>query len=479
LQCDRRNMTKKSIFEPAREISVRTTCDVFVAGAGTAGVVAAIAAARNGADTVLVEQLPLPSGTMTNGGIVANSYYSTYTQECTEPKRIVEGIAKEIQDRVIAAGGCPGGIKIDAQKSHYHRPYLFINDPEVYKAVISQMLMEAGVKVYLHTFLSGVLKDDQGRPYGAIIESKAGREAVLAKCFIDCTGDGDLAVHAGAKPQAFYQEYNVRPLASVGKMFGISNVNMSKFMDYAQENGMIRQLFCGKKFSDGEDYVRIAVNFLAEESCKAAAEKAGFRSATFFSIHENTIDFVNGIGRQNVNIMNLDELSNIEMEMQIIAHKFLVFLKENLPGFEGAFLKSTANQIGIRASQVVETDFVPSIEEITASARYDDEIGMYGHSDYMPVDEISVMRNKGMYGLPYRMLLPKGVDNVLVAGRMVSTNLRSHMSTRNTISCMIQGQAAGTAASICARDGLLPRELPYERLREKLVADGVYFEPRD
>lgn len=468
----------QTILEPARRLNVRQSCDVLVAGGGTAGVAAALAAARNGAKTILIEQLPLPSGTMANGGIVANSFYSTYTPTCPVPKRIVRGIAKEIEDRVIEAGGSPGGIAIDPTTSHYRRPYLFINDPEMYKAVIGQMLLEAGVTVYLHTFLSDVLKDDQGKPYGVIIESKSGREAILATCFVDCTGDGDLAAHAGAQTKLFYQEYNVKPLASIGKMFGIGNVDLERFVPFAQQRGMITQAIRGKNFAGEDAYVRVVVNFLLDPVCEKFAQQMGFRSVTFFSIHKDTVDFVNGIGRQNVNILNLDEFSAIELDMQRIACEFVRYVRQNFPGFEHAFVKSTANQIGIRASRVVVTDFVPSIEQITASMRFDDEIGVYGHSDYMPVDPQSVMRNQGLYGLPYRMLLPVGLDHVFVAGRMVSTNLRSHMSTRNTVGCMVQGQAAGTAAALCAKNGYTSRQLPYALLRSALEAGGVYFEPR-
>lgn len=472
-------MTGRTVRELSRELPVRGEYDVLVAGGGTAGVVAAIASARNGARTVLVEQLPLPGGTMANGGIVANSFFSTYTPESPVPKRIVKGIPEEIEDRLIRVGGCPGAIKVDERKNSYHRPYLFINDPEIYSAVIGEMLLESGVKVYLHTFLSDVLKDKNGQPYGVIVESKSSREAILAKCFVDCTGDADLAVHAGADPVIFYQEYNVKHLASVGKIFGIGNVNFERFMEFAKQDGIVEEAVRGPKLGENNGYVRISLNFTKGKLSSTLAQKVNCRGMTFFSIHPNTIDFVNGIGKQDVNILDLDDFSEIELEMQSRICELTDFLKENFPGFEASFLKSTANQIGIRASRVVETDYFPTIEEITNSARFADEIGMYGHSDYAPVDEKSVMRNQGMYGLPYRMLLPKGVDNVLVAGRMVSCVLRSHMSTRNTVSCMIQGQAAGTAAALCAASGILPRDLPYSMLRSALERGNVYFEPKN
>ena len=162
-----------SVTEPAHEIPVRAECDVLIVGGGTAGVCAAIASARNGAKTILVEQLPLPSGTMTNGGIVANSFYSTWTEECHDPKRVVEGIAKEIMDRVIAKKGCPGGIKVDPTQNGYRRPYMFISDPEVYKATICEMLMEAFPEaqiILLTPLQTTAVSTDLVRQAGDIIE---------------------------------------------------------------------------------------------------------------------------------------------------------------------------------------------------------------------------------------------------------------------------------------------------------------------
>jgi hypothetical protein len=472
-------MQRNTLKEPEKQINVREECDVLVAGAGTAGCVAAIAAARSGAKTILIEQLPLPSGTMTNGGIIANSFYSSYSEEAPNPKQVVAGIAKEIVDRVIEAGGCPGYTKIDEKTNAHHRPYIVVMDPEIYKVVITRMLTEVGVKLYLHTFLSEAVVEDE-IVKAVIIQSKSGREAIRAKYFIDCTGDGDLAAFSGAENFLAHDVYHKAEIKNVGKVFSIANVNLNTFMDFAKDDGLLIELAQGKKYSTVDDYIRIEMSFAKSKLLGKKAMEAGFDRLLFLTIHENYIDFVNFIGKFGVDITNIEDFTRAELEMQEEALKFYNFAKENIPGFENAVFSHSANQLGIRASRIIRCDYSITNDEIVNSVRFDDEIGLFGFHDFAPrhPDTCSI-RKKGYYGLPYRMILPKGVKNVFVAGRMVTEEPKSHMSTRNTISCMVQGQAAGTAAALCANQNVLPRDLKYQSLRMALEASGVLFEPKD
>lgn len=468
-------MFENVLIEEKRSIPICETCDVLVAGGGTAGCVAAIAAARSGVSTVLIEQLPMPSGTMTNGGIIANSFYSTYTSSKLGTKRVVAGIAQEILDRVIKAGGCPGYTKVDETVNPYHRPYIVISDHEVYKVVISKMLMEAGVKVYLHTFLADVITCDN-KVSAVIIESKSGREAIVAKMFIDCTGDGDLAYRAGAEYIDMHDNYKYA--GNTGMAFGIGNVDLNKFVAFGSQNGIITEEIHGEKYSSEDTLVRISVNFNKNEELRKKAKEAGFNGALFLSINERTINYVNGIGKPNVDVTDVHELSMTEMELRIRAYDFVNFLKENIPGFEQGFVNWTGNQLGIRASRIIKCEYSITNDDIVFSKRFDDEMGMFGFHDLSPIADDYVMKNKGYYGLPYRMILPKKLKNVFVAGRMVSETFEAQMSTRNTMCCMVQGQAAGTAAALSVQKGVLPKELDYMTLREKLISDGVYIEPQ-
>ena len=473
-------MTNKTIQEPARIIPVREECDVLIAGAGTAGCVAAIAAARAGARVVLIEKLPLPSGTMANGGIISNSFCSSYVGGEPNAKRIVGGIPMEIAERVIKEKGCPGFIKIDETKNSYRRPEIVINDPETYANVIAKMLMEAGVKLYLHTFLSNAIMEGD-RISGIIIESKAGREAITAKYYIDCTGDADLAYAAGAETvEDFYKDFcaDNHGHNNVGKIFGIGNVDLPRFREFAMQENIIHEETIGEKLGSDDNYVRWVTGFANSPKLKEKAIEIGLYWITLFSIHGNTIDFVNGIGLKNINVNDVEQFSNAEIALQERSFVFMKFLRENVPGFENAYINRTGNQLGTRASRIVKCDYSLTNDEIVNSARFDDEIGTYGFHDSAPQDKECVLQNQGLYGLPYRMMLPKGVENLLVAGRVVTDTPKGYMSTRNTISCMIQGQAAGTAAALCSHQDVTPRNLDYSVLRKKLEEAGVYFEPK-
>jgi hypothetical protein len=470
-------LLKNTIRISERLLNIREECDVLVVGAGTAGCVAAIAAARNGAKTILIEQLPLPSGTMTNGGIIANSFYSSHTEDTLVPKRIVAGIPKEIIDRVIEAGGSPGYIKTDETKNAHHRPYIVSMNPEIYKVVIAKMLTEADVKLYLHTFLSDAIAEDK-IVKNIIIQSKSGREAIRAKCFVDCTGDGDLAYLVGAETFLIHKGYF--PSHNAGKIFSIANVNLKVFMNFAMEDGLINELARGKKLGSSEDYVRIEIAFAKSRRLREKAAEAGYVDVLFLSIHGRTIDFVNYVSKAGVDGTNVEDFTKAELEMQEEALKFCDFARANFPGFENAVFSHTANQLGIRASRIVRCDYSVTNDDVVYSKRFDDEIGLFGLHDYAVRNPAEcTMKKEGYYGLPYRMILPKGVKNLFVAGRMVTEDPKSHMSTRNTISCMIQGQAAGTAAALCTQWNLSPRELNYQTLRMTLEKTGVLFEPME
>ena len=175
-----------------------------MAGAGTAGCIAAIAAARQGAKVVLVEKMPVPGGTYTNGGIGANSFYAMSTDPATA-KRTVGGIPYELNQRLLEAGGGTGYIP--TPEDHHHSPFRFVADHEVYKGVVSEMLMEAGVTVYLQTMFCGVLMEGDVIT-AALMENKDGRSAVAARQYIDASGDGDIAKFAGAEQVPLWQDYH-------------------------------------------------------------------------------------------------------------------------------------------------------------------------------------------------------------------------------------------------------------------------------
>lgn len=460
----------KTLHEEARDIPA-IEADVFVAGAGTAGCIAAIAAARAGASVVLVEKMPVPGGTYTNGGIGTSSFYAA-SQDPETAIQIVDGLPFELTRRLEEMHGGTGHIPVP--NDHHFNPYRFVGDHEVFKGVISQMLMEAGIKVYLQTMFCGVKMDGQ-RIVAAIIENKDGRSAVMAKQYIDCSGDGDIARFAGVPQKENWQGYNKVCGGPTGLVFGMAGVDMDRFVkenprgaheqirEETPYEGIVSRRFIFTPKMEPERYqpvVDLDMNYFT----------------TMQSIHEGEMTYINNSKGPYVDASTADGLSQGEMAMRIKIMEFCKAFRICVPGFEKAYLSWASTQLGIRASKVTICDKTISQEEISNAARFDDEIGLYAFHDLSPKHPHLLPKAPGFYGFPYRMLLAKDCDNLYMAGRCVTEDIEAHMSTRNTVGCMIMGQGAGVAAALCAKNNCNSRELPYAQLRQALLDQNVILD---
>lgn len=194
------------------------------------------------------------------------------------------------------------------------------------------------------------------------------------------------------------------------------------------------------------------------------------------SIHPGEATYINNSRGVMTDASKANNLSRAEMEMRIRIMKMAQAFRSCVPGCENSYLSWSSIQLGIRVTQITECDKMLTQEEIGGAARFEDEIGLYGFHDLSPKRPECLVREPGFYGFPYRMLLAKGCDNLLMAGRCVTLDLEAHMSTRNTVGCMLMGQGAGAAAALCTFDGCSTRELPYRQLREKLLEQKVILE---
>lgn len=459
------------VYEPARETPA-IEADVFIAGAGTAGCIAAIAAARAGARVVLVEKMPVPGGTFTNGGIGVNSYYAS-AQSQADSRRIVGGIPFELAQRLEAADGATGFVP--TENDHYHSPYRFIADHEVFKGVISEMLLEAGVTVYLQTFFCGVL-EEESRIAAALIENKNGRIAVIAAQYIDASGDGDMAKFLGLEQIDLWQAYDKVCGGPTGLVFGMANVDFDRMV---AENPGAAFPMSAPVPGNGNllPLRRVAFSHKANPEKYKAFDGLDIEYFTSFqSIHPNEATYINNSAGVKTDASRAENLSRAEMEMRVRIMKMARALRRSVPGFEGAHISWTSIQLGIRASKVTVCDKMLTQEEISNAARFDDEVGLYAFHDLSPKRAHCLVKEPGFYGLPYGMLLPKGCGNLYMAGRCVTSDIEAHMSTRNTVACMVMGQAAGVAAALCAKQGLTTRALPYALLRQALLAQGVILD---
>lgn len=440
-------------------------CDVVVAGGGTAGVVAALAAARNGAKTILIDRYGFLGGSMINGAGPLHSFFNLYKAfPGVEKIQVVRGIPQEIVDRMVKAGGSPGHL--EQEKGGSYDSVITLIDWEIFKGVIFDMMEEAGVQVLLHAMAVETVKEGN-RVKGVIIEGKTGREAILAKTVIDTTGDGDVAAKAGA---AYIKQHGT---TAVGMPFGMTNVDMPRLVKFLEEKGIVNQIIRADKFgSKIDDVIRLGFELKTIPEFKEYMDKFGIWGPLGASLHENNYNYINGCTLRKIDAADTGILSRAEIDLRKQVMTLSEMLKKHIPGFENAYLSWTPVSVGVRYTRVIDCEHDMTLDEIVNCQRFDDEVMLYGFHDMAPR---VMIKNGGYYGIPYRAFLPKGVEGLLVAGRLITSTFEAHMSTRNTVSCMAQGQAVGTAAALAAKAGILPRELDTAKLRDVLKDQGVFL----
>ncbi len=449
--------------EPAKRLPVREF-DVVVAGGGTAGVVAALAAARQGAKTALIEVKGYPGGTVTEGGTALHSFYNLWKAfPGVEKRQVVRGIPQEIIDRLARVGGTSGHAEMT--KGYDYDSVCTAIDTELYKLVTFEMLDEAGVFVCVNTLLTGAVVRG---PWiqGVITESRSGREAFYAKSFVDCTAYGDLAAYAGAD----YTEPNDYAVAN---SIGVGNVNVEKYCEFLESHDALTQYAEGRR--SGRDGQIVRLNGRSVNLPPAFRDEAGKigMSTTTTTVHDNYLMFIKLNLKMPVSPTNRDEVAKAELELRRRQARAVELFRKFVPGCEKAFIARTSPRLCIRRGRRITCDYDISHEDVIEARHFDDDVFVYGFHDSAPRFQV---KNGGTYGIPYRALRVKGIDNLLASGMMITSDRRAHMSTRNTVSCMGQGQATGTAAALCAERKCGTRELPYPDLRTTLERDGVYFE---
>ena len=393
------------IWQPAREIPVFHRADVVVVGGGPAGFAAAIAAARTGATTALVERYGSLGGLFTNGMVLI--VLATSERRGAEYEFVTRGICREFIDRAIALG--PNACRPRPNRPSNWQPTI---DAEAAKVLMDRMVKESGIDMFFHSWGVDVIQDGTSVK-GIVFESKQGRQAILAKTVVDCTGDGDVAFQAGS---------DYRQVAhALGFVFQIGNMD------------------------------RI--------DAKVAKGK--------FPVHSNepnrSLFWVNRLGPSE-NGLDVRKLSAAEVMHREAAWRYVEEMRKS-DGRGEVYLANTCSQLGVRASRLVKSCHDVNSEEAFARKSFDDTIG-YGGSDTC---------TKPAFAIPYRALLPEKTDNLLVAGRCMGCHPDMINLVRLIAPCMVSGQAAGTAAALSGRCGIRPRDLDASVLRKRLQADGAYL----
>jgi hypothetical protein len=438
--------------------------DVVVAGGGTAGVVAALAAARNGAKTVLVEGKGYTGGTVVEGGTALHSFYNLWKAfPGVEKRQVVRGIPQEIVDRLVAVGGTCGHAEME--RGFDYDSVCTAIDVELYKLVTLEMLEEAGVHLYLNTLLTGA-EVSAGTIEAVLAQSRSGAERIEARAFVDCTGYGDLAAFAGAR----FCELNDHGVAN---SIGVGGVSVEGYLSFLERYGAVGQLAKGQRGGRDNQIVRIdaAAHRLPAEFVERVHQLGLHLVVT--TLHDDYFMFLKLNYKMDQSPTDRDAVARAELELRRRQKLAVELFREFVPGCEKAFIARSSPSLCIRRGRTILCDYDLSLEEILGGRRFDDEIALYGFHDCAPRLKI---QNGGVYGIPYRALLPEGLSNLLVTGMMITTNYDAHMSTRNTVSCMAMGQAAGTAAALSARAATSTRSVDVSEVREQLRRDGACLE---
>jgi hypothetical protein len=426
--------------------------------------VAALAAARHGAKTALIEAKGYTGGIVVEGGTALHSFYNLWKAfPGVEKRHVVRGIPQEIVDRLAQVGGTSGHAEM--LKGYDYDSVCTAIDTEIYKWVTMEMLDEAGVTVQLNTFLVGAIAE-QGRVIGALTESRSGRAVVSAQSFVDTTGYGDLCAHAGAEctePNDY----------AVANSIGVGGVSLEAYHAFMEAHDALAHYCEGWRSGQTGRIVRLQAYASKLPAAFADGARAIGMASVATTVHDDYFMFIKLNYKMPVSPTNRDAVACAELELRRRQAKAISLFREHVPGCEKAFIARTSPSLCIRRGRLVTCDYDISLEDVLEGRHFDDDVMVYGFHDSAPRLQIKEGRT---YGIPYCALRVAGLDNLLAAGMMITSDHDAHMSTRNTVCCMGQGQAAGTAAALCVQQGCGTRDLAYADLREALEAAGVYFE---
>jgi hypothetical protein len=440
----------KTIIEPASEIKVLREADVVVVGGGPGGHAAAISAARNGADTVLLERYGHLGGMASGGLVIMIPHLSDGTE-----RMIIAGQCREWLDRLDVRGASVHQNYEDVGSNDkelveywrdFHQFFVVEDrvqlaamvDPEILKCVLNDMVEEAGVKLFLHSWGTKVIVE-KNEVQGVIFESKSGRQAILGKVIIDGTGDGDLLPSAGAEFDRSIKP-NLR-IATVAVVFRLGNVDTKTHDKFKKIEA--------KKYAD-----------LMGELVRLGGFPVAQRSA-----HDDVLWVSNWI--PGLDILNVEDLTKTEVE---IRKKMIVtydFFKKKVPGFERSFILDTASQTGTRGSRRVIGEYMVTEKDWHSGKTYEDTIAV------LPQLRNVVSPEHPHMHIPYRSLVPRKVDNLLVAGRSFSSDDVVNNDYNLIPHCILFGQAAGTAAALSVKSGMKVRNVNIGDLKENLIKQKV------
>ena len=454
----------KTYLEPQSKIPVVGEADVVAVGGGSAGVAAAISAARAGAKTVLIERYGQLGGMPTGGEVILIPSLSAGNTV------MIRGVMLEVMERLTKYGAvCGPDIadtgKVDPELMDHWSKYFNMTwnhevcyggyvDPDMMKIVLSHMMEEAGVELYLHSWGAKAIVEN-GAVTGVCFESKEGRAAVLGKVVIDCTGDGDIFASAGAEFETSFKE----PVNAPGNADIVHDPSRATSLAVVWRMG-------GVDFEKFADYGRSHPEEL--KAHEAAMDRIAGYAMKIFPTSRNDVVWVDNwlLGYSSIKVK---DLTAVETQVRRTLLDVMDYLKEQqIPGLENPWLYDTAPQLGTRGSRRVIGVHHLSMEDLYGQKPFDDVIAVLPSTVNPKMPQIPSQ-------IPLGVLIPKTMDGLLVAGRCFSSEAVANSYTNLVPHCFAYGQAAGVAAAVAAQSGVQPRSVDVKKVQEVLRSQDVYL----
>lgn len=443
-------MSYGEIQLPQQSVPVSYQADVVVVGGGAAGIAAAVSAARNGAKTLLIEQRGFLGGM---GTVALVPAFCPFTDK---QKPIIRGIGLELMERMKAA--CNPAYRKEYEQTLDWVPI----DPETLKRVYDDAAVENGVALLFHTFVYDVLlSEDRRTVEGLVIVNKTGRSVVQCRYVIDATGDADLAAMAGVPFQKGGEQGELQP----GSMcYMLVNVDRQRFLRFLETSGDSGQL-----------------HKTVERAIAEGALPEGRKSISGLAWVNDYLVGVNFGHVFGIDGTKAEDLTRGALEGRKLAERQTLFFRKYVPGFEHAHMIASGEQIGIRETRRIRGDYVLTAEDFMTARSFPDDIARNAY--YI---DIHLANSKGSmtfnhlppgqsHGVPYRVLLPEGIDNVWVPGRAASSDRAVQGSLRVMPNCFAMGQASGTAAAMALASGAGSRGISVAGLQRKLLEQGAWL----